>query len=182
MAASVGYDPVNHILEIEFKKDHEVYQYHHVPEFVYQELIKGAIGKFFQAHILGKYNETKVSQPSSRVIPKNPGAPSIVLYDFKSDNIHSNIVARFENDNLLIDGYDIGKLVEEIHGNAGYEYVLTIKAENIPALGNLFPWYDGTQQSLLNQLAMQFKGSECFSDIEKFLTEKGVPFERFTWI
>jgi hypothetical protein len=59
MAASVGYDPVTETLEIEFHSG-EVWQYHDVPEFVYEEMISGSIGKYFQAHIKGAYVESRV--------------------------------------------------------------------------------------------------------------------------
>lgn len=59
MATSVGYDPVNSILEIEFRSG-EVWQYHNLPENVYFEMISGSIGKYFQAHIKGQYPESRV--------------------------------------------------------------------------------------------------------------------------
>lgn len=59
MATSVGYDPVALILEIEFRSG-EVWQYHHVPENVYYEMISDSIGKYFQAYIKGQYPESRV--------------------------------------------------------------------------------------------------------------------------
>lgn len=59
MAASVGYDPDNLILEIEFKSG-EVWQYLNVPEDVYMEMIGGSVGKYFQLRIKGQYPERRV--------------------------------------------------------------------------------------------------------------------------
>jgi len=59
MATSVGFDPVNSILEIEFKSG-EVWQYHNVPKHVYREMISESIGKYFQANIKGEYPESRV--------------------------------------------------------------------------------------------------------------------------
>lgn len=59
MATSVGYDLVSSILEIEFRSG-EVWQYHHVPENVYYEMISGSVGKYFQIHIKGQYPESQV--------------------------------------------------------------------------------------------------------------------------
>ena len=59
MAASVGYDRRTATLEIEFHSG-EIWQYHEVEENVYQELIKGSIGKYFQANIKHMYKETRV--------------------------------------------------------------------------------------------------------------------------
>ena len=38
----------------------------------------------------------------------------ITLFHYECEDITIDIVARFENKNLIIDGYDIGKRVEEI--------------------------------------------------------------------
>jgi hypothetical protein len=59
MARTVGYDPVNSTLEIEFRTG-EVWHYHQVPESVYLEMISGSIGRYFQAHIKGQYPESRV--------------------------------------------------------------------------------------------------------------------------
>jgi len=60
MAASIGYDINNSILEIEFKKDGQVWQYYDVPENVYQELIAGSIGKYFLSNIKDQYSANRV--------------------------------------------------------------------------------------------------------------------------
>lgn len=59
MARTVGYDAEGKILEIEFKSG-EVWQYHNVPERIFQEMISGSIGRYFQAHIRGQYPESRV--------------------------------------------------------------------------------------------------------------------------
>ncbi|MEX2233141.1 MAG: KTSC domain-containing protein [Cyclobacteriaceae bacterium] len=60
MAITVGYETLTSTLEIEFRSG-EVWQYHHVPENVYDEMISGSIGKYFQAHIKGQYSESRVT-------------------------------------------------------------------------------------------------------------------------
>ena len=60
MATSIGYDSENSTLEIEFKKTGEVWQYYDVPESVYQELISGSIGKYFQANSKKQYWQNRV--------------------------------------------------------------------------------------------------------------------------
>lgn len=59
MAKSVGYSAASSVLEIAFRSG-EVWQYHHVPEQVYREMISGSIGKYFQAHIKGQYSESRL--------------------------------------------------------------------------------------------------------------------------
>ena len=60
LAKSVGYDRNTSILEIEFRSG-EVWQYHHVPEKVYLEMISGSIGRYFLAHIKGQYSESRTA-------------------------------------------------------------------------------------------------------------------------
>jgi hypothetical protein len=59
MAASVGYDPMTFTLEIEFRSG-EVWRYHHVPENIFQQMMSGSIGKYFQDEIRGRYPEVRV--------------------------------------------------------------------------------------------------------------------------
>ncbi len=55
----------------------------------------------------------------------------LTLFDFKNDAIHIHITARFDKEDLIIDGYDIGKPVEEAWGDSDYEYILTIRKESV---------------------------------------------------
>jgi hypothetical protein len=60
MARSIGYDEKNQTLEIEFTSG-EVWQYYEVPESVYVALtINKSVGKFFHAHIRGKFKDKRV--------------------------------------------------------------------------------------------------------------------------
>jgi len=105
----------------------------------------------------------------------------ITLYDFKNDRIHINIVARFENEDLIIDGYDIGKTVEEAWGDSDYEYILTIRREQVLSICQEFKTDVANHSALLQEMAKRFQGNTCFSDIEKFLTERSIKYERFSW-
>jgi hypothetical protein len=57
---SVGYDPEQKILEIEFKSG-SVYQYEEVPEDVFQEmLVAESVGKYFNTQVKGIYSEKRI--------------------------------------------------------------------------------------------------------------------------
>jgi hypothetical protein len=60
MATSVGYDPTNSTLEIEFKSSREVWQYYDVPENIYHEMMNGSIGKCFNAYIKDQYTGSRI--------------------------------------------------------------------------------------------------------------------------
>lgn len=59
MAKSIGHDPFQSILEIEFTSG-EVWQYLNVPHEVYKDMLTFSIGKYFKAFIKDKYEERRV--------------------------------------------------------------------------------------------------------------------------
>ncbi len=106
---------------------------------------------------------------------------SITLYHLKREDIKIDIVARFEDNNLIIDGYDIGKTVEGAWGDSDYEYVMTIPEKNLPRLYDLLNVKTGNQRALLKALAKRFHGNKCFSALGDFLDQNGIDHETFTW-
>jgi len=106
---------------------------------------------------------------------------SITLYHFESEDIKINIVARFEKNKLIIDGYDIGKTVEEAWGDSDYEYVMTIPNSSLPPLYELLNVEAGDRRGLLEALAKRFYGNHCFSAIGDFLEKNNIKHEGFTW-
>jgi len=59
--ASIGYDANNEILEVEFLKSGDVYQYFDVPQNVYNELINApSHGVYFSANIRNDYKFEKL--------------------------------------------------------------------------------------------------------------------------
>ena len=106
---------------------------------------------------------------------------SITLYHFKREYIEINIVARFEKDKLIIDGYDIGKNVEAVWGDSDYEYVITIPANSLPPLYGLLGVELGDHKALLEAIAKRFHGNQCFSAIGDFLKQNKIENESFTW-
>jgi hypothetical protein len=106
---------------------------------------------------------------------------SITLYHLKREDIKINIVARFEKDKLIIDGYDIGKTVKEAWGDSDYEYVMTIPAKSLPPLYGLLGVEVGDRRALLQALAKRFHGNKCFSEIGYFLDKNDIEHETFTW-
>lgn len=54
--ASVGYDANSETLEVEFLKTGKVYQYHNLPQFMYDRLMGApSLGVFFNAEIRDNY-------------------------------------------------------------------------------------------------------------------------------
>jgi hypothetical protein len=110
-----------------------------------------------------------------------PMRNSITLFHFQNEDIKIDIVARFEGDKLVIDGYDIGKTVEEAWGDSDYEYVMTIPTTSVASLYGLLDVEAGNRKKLLKALAERFQGNKCFSAIGDFLEENNIEYDRFTW-
>jgi hypothetical protein len=107
---------------------------------------------------------------------------SVTLYHFVGFDIKVDVEARFENDSLIIDGYDIGKRVEEYWGDSDYEYSLKIPPHGVQQLYGLLGVAEGDQQNLLQELARRFNTNSCFSEIRKLLDDHHIACEGFSWI
>jgi hypothetical protein len=105
---------------------------------------------------------------------------TVTLYDYKSNDIRIHVVARFEKDDLVIDGYDIGKRVEEVWGDSDYEYTITIKGDAVLALSKALH-VDNDHFLILQALAKNFQGNHCFSALADFLSHHQIKHERFSW-
>jgi len=105
----------------------------------------------------------------------------VTLFDFKNEGIHITITARFEGEDLIVEGYDIGKTVEESWGDSDYEYSRTVRMEHIPKLCELLQCDPTDKEAILNEVAKRFNGNYSYSEFTDFLTEHGIENEGFTW-
>lgn len=106
---------------------------------------------------------------------------SITLYHLEREDIKIDIVARFAEGKLIIDGYDIGKTVKEAWGDSDYEYIMTIPATSLPVLYRVLGVKVGDRKRLLKALAKRFNGNKCFSALGDFLDQNGIAHDTFTW-
>jgi hypothetical protein len=107
-------------------------------------------------------------------------AVEITLYHEEREDIRIDIVAYFENDVLVIDGYDIGKTVEKYWGDSDYEYVMRISPAGVDQLYAHFSIPPDKDQ-LLTVLAARYSGNRCFSELESLVEELKLPHESFKW-
>ena len=106
---------------------------------------------------------------------------AITLYHVESEEIKITVEARFEGESLLIDGYDIGKRVDEYWGDSDYEYTTTILPENVLLLYALFHIPAGDKQALLETLAASYYTNSCYSEIQRLLDDHHIPYQGFSW-
>jgi hypothetical protein len=103
-----------------------------------------------------------------------------VLYQFKDEEISVIVEAYFESGNLVVEGYDIGKRVEDFWGDSDYEYSSTVAAEQLDKLYDLFQ-VPREEEALLSALANRFNGNACYSSFQSFLDENQVKYTGFSW-
>jgi hypothetical protein len=61
--ASIGYDPVEKILELEFRDHGGVWQYYSFPPATFKKFARAdSLGRFFVKKIKGKYREQKINE------------------------------------------------------------------------------------------------------------------------
>ncbi len=82
---------------------------------------------------------------------------------------------------LIFDGYDIGKRVEEIFGDSDYEYTYTIEPEEVEKLYMLFGIKDHDKEKLLLAIKDRFEGNEAYSRFGEFMRENDIKYGAFAW-
>jgi len=103
------------------------------------------------------------------------------LYKFKNEEISVHIEAYFENGDLKVSGYDIGKRVEDYWGDNDYEYdtvVAAAEVEKLYALLNI----PHKEEALLKALAEKFNDNTCYSRFQKFLEENKIAYSGSSWM
>lgn len=103
------------------------------------------------------------------------------LYHFVSEDIKITIEAYFENEYLVIDGYDIGKRVAAYWGDSDYEYQVKIPKAGIDFLYQYLNVVPQDGPALLNALALCFSTNSCYSDIRKLMADNKIVCEGNRW-
>lgn len=105
----------------------------------------------------------------------------VTLFHMEREDIKIDVVARFEGDILIIDGYDIGKTVKEYWGDSDYEYVLRILPPGVDGLSDHFKVPRGDHDQLLRAIQQNYNGNHCFSQLEDLVSELKLPHDGYKW-
>ena len=105
---------------------------------------------------------------------KMKNQPHIVtLRDEKSPRDWRSLTAEIDQQgDLIFKGLDAGESVVRIFGYAEYEWVWTVKANDLPLLQKAL----GGSGSLLQDIAARFSGEKA-ADVVSFLIENNIPYE-----
>lgn len=104
-----------------------------------------------------------------------------MLYHFKESWIEVTIEAYFDDEKLVIEGYDIGKRVSESWGDSDYEYVTTVEGDNLMKLYPLMEVQVGDKDGLLKSIAAKFNTNTCYSEFCDFLEHNNIRYGGFSW-
>lgn len=105
----------------------------------------------------------------------------IVLYQLKTPDLSVRIEAFFKRDKLIIEGYDVGKSVDEWFGDSDYEYSTTISGEELKKVYLLFHAEKGDHQGLLKAIAEEYNDDSCYSRFRKLLDENDIKYDSFSF-
>jgi 6-pyruvoyl-tetrahydropterin synthase len=111
---------------------------------------------------------------------------SKTLFKKESPEITIEIQVKItEEGDLIVDGYDAGKLVKELKGDYDYEYYITVKKQD----KELFIQKLNEQKSpithdedLLNWLVDNYSNNYAFSSIQTLLKQLDIKHETFYWV
>jgi hypothetical protein len=113
----------------------------------------------------------------------NPCLIAVTLFPLASDNIKITIEAYFDDEeNLIIEGYDIGKTVAEAWGDSDYEYSTTIHRDDVGKLYKAFGLPPGSKEIILLHMKNHYNTNTCYSDMQDFLEQHNIPFKGFSWM
>ena len=104
-----------------------------------------------------------------------------MLFQYKTSEISISIEAYFDGDNLVIEGYDIGKRVEEAFGDSDYEYSVTVTGDEVIKLYSLMHVKECDKEGLLKAIADKYHSNTCYSEFRDFLDRNGIKSEGFSW-
>ena len=105
----------------------------------------------------------------------------ITLFHMENPGIKVTVEARFDGEDLIIDGYDIGDVVEQYWGDSDYEYSTTIKSSGVLKLYPMFDVKEGDKEGLLKAIAAEYNDNSCYSNFRAFLDRNGIEYESFSW-
>jgi len=105
----------------------------------------------------------------------------VILYREERPDIKIYMEMYFnEKGQLLFDGQDIGKAVDDWWGNSDYEYTYTIEPVEVEKLYALLGIANSDKHSLLLEIKKRFKGNNTYSKFGDFMKENNIDFTAST--
>ena len=107
----------------------------------------------------------------------------VLLFSFVADWIKITIEAYFDDaENLVIEGYDIGKRVEEAWGDSDYEYSTTVVPSEVSKIYSLFNLEQDKKKELLAYVQSHYHTNTCYSEIQTLFDQHNIKYQGFSWM
>ncbi|MBY0434720.1 MAG: hypothetical protein K2U26_11475 [Cyclobacteriaceae bacterium] len=117
---------------------------------------------------------------------------AVTLFALTNEDIKIHIEARFDADDLVVEGYDIGlaspkrfakasRQVEEYWGDSDYEYSVKVQAADVHEVFSALQLPLGDKAKLLHELSQRFNTNTAYSDFRNFLDAHKIKSEGFSW-
>lgn len=103
------------------------------------------------------------------------------LFKLDSKAIRVTIDLGFDGEDLKLDGYDIGKTVEEMWGDSDYEYTITVDSGNLDKLYDINKVEIGNKKKLISKLSKFLSVNEAYSKFHDYLMENKIEFTAFSY-
>ena len=106
----------------------------------------------------------------------------ITLFTLVRPDINVRIELYFdETEQLILEGFDMGETVEEIWGDADYEYSHIIPAGEIEKFYSILDLPKNDRTTLLRTLKKIFGESSAFTLLAEFMDAHGIRYTSYTW-
>lgn len=113
---------------------------------------------------------------------KNVIVDKVILFHLENTGIKISMQLYFNAQNQLIfDGYDIGKSVEAAFGDSDYEYLHTIEPFEVNKFYPLFDCVENDKTALLQALKKHFSVNEAYTLFADFMKKNAIDFTSFVW-
>lgn len=109
--------------------------------------------------------------PSQNPEQKKP----YILFEQNSPNFKTKIELYFDKEgNFVMDGYDIGKGVNELLGDSDYEYQITVACKDVPLVYKLFNVSNNSSENLFEVIKTHYSKETGFSEFRSYLESNNI--------
>jgi hypothetical protein len=106
----------------------------------------------------------------------------VLLFSSDTPGVKITIEIYFdEKGNLVVEGYDIGKVVSDYWGDSDYEYSVSLEPSEAAKLYPLFGVSAKERLGLLKAIQARYNTNFCFSEFRDFLSLSQIRFKSFSW-
>lgn len=104
------------------------------------------------------------------------------LFTLNQPDIKVTVDAYFENEEFVVEGYDIGSNVKELLGDSDYEYIVKVPKNEVPKMFKLLKVEDENEEVLLKEIQKMFSGNDAYSKFRDWLEKNDIVGNGFSWV